>query len=41
MLGNFQHNPDGVAGVLRSVEEMTELFPRGDPRAAASGRATG
>jgi pimeloyl-[acyl-carrier protein] synthase len=26
MLGNFQHNPDRVARVLRSVEEMTAYF---------------
>ena len=26
MLGNFQHNPDRAAGVLRSVEEMTMYF---------------
>ena len=26
MLGNFQHNPDRVPRVLRSVEEMTEYF---------------
>jgi cytochrome P450 len=26
MLGNFQHNPDRAAGVLRSVEEMTLYF---------------
>lgn len=26
MLGNFQHNPDRVGRVLRSVEEMTEYF---------------
>lgn len=26
MLGNFQHNPDRVAGVLKSVEEMTSYF---------------
>ncbi|OYD68848.1 cytochrome P450 [Rhodococcus sp. OK302] len=26
MLGNFQHNPGRVAGVLRSVEEMTDYF---------------
>jgi cytochrome P450 len=26
MLGNFQHNPDRVAGVLKSVEEMTAYF---------------
>ncbi|KJF20497.1 cytochrome P450 [Rhodococcus sp. ACPA4] len=26
MLGNFQHNPGRVAGVLRSVEQMTEYF---------------
>jgi len=28
MLGNFQHNPDRVPRVLRSVEEMTEYFRR-------------
>jgi len=38
MLGNFQHNPDRVARVLRSVEEMTAYFRdaiaelRGRPR---------
>lgn len=26
MLGNFQHNPDRVPGVLRTVEEMTAYF---------------
>ncbi len=26
MLGNFQHNPDRAAGVLRSVEAMTAYF---------------
>jgi pimeloyl-[acyl-carrier protein] synthase len=26
MLGNFQHNPDRIAGVLRSVAEMTAYF---------------
>lgn len=26
MLGNFQHNPNRVARVLRSLEEMTEYF---------------
>lgn len=26
MLGNFQHNPDRVSGVLRSVDEMTRYF---------------
>jgi cytochrome P450 len=26
MLGNFQHNPDRVAGVIRSTEAMTEYF---------------
>jgi pimeloyl-[acyl-carrier protein] synthase len=26
MLGNFQHNPDRVAGVLRSLQEMTRYF---------------
>ena len=26
MLGNFQHNPDRVHGVLRSVAEMTDYF---------------
>lgn len=26
MLGNFQHNPDRVSRVLRSVEEMTRYF---------------
>lgn len=26
MLGNFQHNPDGVPKVLRAVEEMTAYF---------------
>jgi len=26
MLGNFQHNPDRVAGVLRSLKEMTRYF---------------
>ncbi|HEX2885891.1 cytochrome P450 [Vineibacter terrae] len=26
MLGNFQHNPDRVASVLRSLEEMTRYF---------------
>ena len=40
MLGNFQHNPDRVSRVLRSVEEMTALFPRGDPRAGSAARAT-
>ncbi|HWC65694.1 MAG TPA: cytochrome P450 [Thermoanaerobaculia bacterium] len=28
MLGNFQHNPDRVPRVLRSVEEMTDYFRR-------------
>ena len=28
MLGNFQHNPDRVPRVLKSVEEMTEYFRR-------------
>ena len=28
MLGNFQHNPDRLAGVLRAVEEMTAYFQR-------------
>jgi cytochrome P450 len=38
MLGNFQHNPDRVARVLKSVEEMTAYFRdaiaelRGRPR---------
>jgi pimeloyl-[acyl-carrier protein] synthase len=26
MLGNFQHNPDRVAGVLRSLKDMTSYF---------------
>jgi cytochrome P450 len=26
MLGNFQHNPDGLGGVLRAVEELTAYF---------------
>ena len=26
MLGNFQHNPDRIPRVLRSVEEMTAYF---------------
>jgi cytochrome P450 len=26
MLGNFQHNPDRLAGVLRAVEELTTYF---------------
>ena len=26
MLGNFQHNPERAANVLRSLEEMTVYF---------------
>ena len=26
MLGNFQHNPDRLAGVLRAVEDLTDYF---------------
>lgn len=26
MLGNFQHNPDGLAGVLKAVESMSDYF---------------
>jgi cytochrome P450 len=35
MLGNFQHNPDRVPRVLKSVEEMTAYF-----RSAVRGQAT-
>ena len=41
MLGNFQHNLDRVARVLKSTEEMVEYFRRRDPRGRAAARATG
>ena len=39
MLGNFQHNPDRVAAVLRSLEEMTRYFTSAvrDSRRSATG----
>ncbi len=36
MLGNFQHNPDRAASVLRSTEDMIEYFRR---RSAGSKRS--
>jgi cytochrome P450 len=39
MLGNFQHNPDRIPRVLRSVEEMTAYFRRKMEEMRAAPRA--
>ena len=34
MLGNFQHNPDRLGGVLEAVREPDRVLPRRHPRTA-------
>ena len=41
MLGNFQHNPDRLPGVLRAVENLTRLLPGRASANSASSRAKG